>query len=330
MTQSSSVKKADPQTQSRPVAAGKNTSTETRTTEMSDDLQSQEVDAPSIDDEFKCLIRPLTETELQKLEDSLLAEGCRDPLAVWKGEDILLDGYNRLEICEKHDIDYYIAEIDLPDREHARLWILENQLCRRNLTEDQQAAICVEVVEVRSAIEKKERAKKAGKSGGRNHPQDFSLVAKMATKLKKEPTERTRTAVAKEYSVSEKKLRDVTNIKKDAPEVFKKIALGAISVREAKKEIKEQAAAEQPQPEKKYPHSEQFRNLMNHINAQINTMKKRHKTVAEMVEDDKWDKKETNDIAICLRSTIEVLKRYDDGFHQVLDDTNHDAIKKSA
>ena len=43
MTQSSSVKKAKPQSQSRPVAAGQNTQTETRNTEMTNEFQSHAV-----------------------------------------------------------------------------------------------------------------------------------------------------------------------------------------------------------------------------------------------------------------------------------------------
>jgi hypothetical protein len=50
-----------------------------------------------IDPEFRALVFPLTEAELTGLEESLLAEGCRDALVTWRG--FLLDGHHRLEIC---------------------------------------------------------------------------------------------------------------------------------------------------------------------------------------------------------------------------------------
>ena len=65
-----------------------------------------------------------------------MAEGCRDPLVIWRG--VLLDGHNRLRICEKRNIAYPTTTIDLPDRAAAVDWIYANQLGRRNLTLDQR------------------------------------------------------------------------------------------------------------------------------------------------------------------------------------------------
>jgi hypothetical protein len=47
-----------------------------------------------IDPEFLALIPPLSATERQGLEASILAEGCRDPLIVWEEKNILVDGHN--------------------------------------------------------------------------------------------------------------------------------------------------------------------------------------------------------------------------------------------
>ena len=38
-----------------------------------------------IDPQFKNLIPPLQRTEYLQLEENLLADGCRDPLVVWRG-----------------------------------------------------------------------------------------------------------------------------------------------------------------------------------------------------------------------------------------------------
>ncbi len=53
-----------------------------------------------IDSEFAALIPPLTDDEFNRLEQSILAEGCRDALVLWG--NILIDGHNRYRICTKH------------------------------------------------------------------------------------------------------------------------------------------------------------------------------------------------------------------------------------
>lgn len=86
-----------------------------------------------IDEEFKSLIPVLTPEEKSQLENNLIREGCRDPIVIWKGYNILLDGHNRYEICLKNGLDYEFIELELPSREEAHLWMMRNQLGRRNL-----------------------------------------------------------------------------------------------------------------------------------------------------------------------------------------------------
>lgn len=85
-----------------------------------------------IDDEFKALIPPLSEEERQQLEANIAEHGCRDPLVTWRG--VLLDGHNRYEICTRLGVSFDTVEIDLPDREAVKIWIIDNQRGRRNLT----------------------------------------------------------------------------------------------------------------------------------------------------------------------------------------------------
>lgn len=88
-----------------------------------------------IDPEFKSLIPPLTDDERNGLEESILADGCRDALILWG--NILVDGHNRYEICKKHGIEYRTVQKEFKDRNEAKLWMISNQLARRNLTEQQ-------------------------------------------------------------------------------------------------------------------------------------------------------------------------------------------------
>ena len=87
-----------------------------------------------IDKEFKSLIPPLTQEEYSNLEESLLAEGCRDPIILWN--DIIVDGHNRYEICSKLDIPFRIVYKGFSSRYEAISWICLNQLARRNISEE--------------------------------------------------------------------------------------------------------------------------------------------------------------------------------------------------
>lgn len=113
-----------------------------------------------IDPEFSTLIPPLTDEEFAGLEKSIVEEGCRDALVVWNeayfpGEDyhdaeynidddpdpylkerlILIDGHNRYKICQKHGIKFQIIKKEFDSRDHAYVWICDNQMQRRNLSQ---------------------------------------------------------------------------------------------------------------------------------------------------------------------------------------------------
>ena len=84
-----------------------------------------------IDREFKELIPSLAPEERAGLEKSLIEEGCRDALIVWNG--VIVDGHNRYEICKEYGIEFKTIEKKFPDKDAAKVWIIENQFSRRNL-----------------------------------------------------------------------------------------------------------------------------------------------------------------------------------------------------
>ena len=85
-----------------------------------------------INPSFKRLIPPLSKEELQGLTESILAHGCRNPIRVWKGE--IADGNSRYIICKEHGIPFKIVQLRLASRKDVLIWIVNNQLGRRNLT----------------------------------------------------------------------------------------------------------------------------------------------------------------------------------------------------
>jgi len=94
-----------------------------------------------IDDDFKDLIPPLNDLEYETLEQSIIEEGCREPLIIWAGENILIDGYNRFKICLENKIEYKVVKREFDNENAAKNWMLMNQLGRRNLSPDNLAIL---------------------------------------------------------------------------------------------------------------------------------------------------------------------------------------------
>jgi len=89
--------------------------------------------------ELKEIIPSLQTVEYEQLEANILSEGCREALILWEhGEQyILIDGHNRYEICQKHGIDFSVKVMAFEYIEQVKLWMYDNQLGRRNLSNEQ-------------------------------------------------------------------------------------------------------------------------------------------------------------------------------------------------
>ena len=116
-----------------------------------------------IDDEFRSLIPPISADELTQLEENLKQGGCRDPLVIWAGGNILLDGHNRLEICTRNGIDYEVTDVVLDGRDDAKIWIIRNQFGRRNLQPFQRVEL---IMKLKPLLEAKAKEQQRGGQGG--------------------------------------------------------------------------------------------------------------------------------------------------------------------
>lgn len=130
---------------------------------------------PRIDSELKALIPPLADEEREQLEQNILSKRkCHNAIILWDG--IIIDGHNRYEICVKHGIEFKVEEMSLPSREAAKVWILENQLGRRNLND----AMRIEVALMKAEMLRKMAQKKQAEAGGdkRSDKATGSLLSK--------------------------------------------------------------------------------------------------------------------------------------------------------
>ena len=116
---------------------------------------------------FKNLIPPLSPDEYARLEQSIIEEGCRDPLVIWKWNAIILDGHNRYEICTRHGLPFKITEMEFESRQDVIAWIIGNQLARRNLTPEQRAYLIG-----KQYLEQKLTPAEAGSMKGKSYGQN--------------------------------------------------------------------------------------------------------------------------------------------------------------
>ncbi len=134
----STIEKPEPDTVADSVAVEQNASDEAETMKCEEEQQSVRIDP-----EFERLLTPLAEEERKQLEASLQKEGCRDALVVWN--NILIDGHNRYAICKRLNIKYDLIERYFADRAEAAIWIIKNQMGRRNLTTWQKAQLALKL-----------------------------------------------------------------------------------------------------------------------------------------------------------------------------------------
>ena len=188
----------------------------------------------SIDPEFKALIPPLLPEERDGLESMIVAEGCRDALVTWNG--VLIDGHNRYEICHKHGISFRIEEKEFETRDDVKIWIIQTQFSRRNLSAYQRSILALVLEPLISA---KAKGRQACGQGG-------VLLCQNSDKAKDKID--TKKELAKIAGVSHDTIVRVKKIEEKAPEdVKEKLSTGEMSINEAYKEIRKAEKEEQKQ-----------------------------------------------------------------------------------
>jgi len=179
----------------------------------------------TIDPEFQALIPPLSAEERAQLEANLLADGCRDPLVVWRAREtdqerdiaatyVLIDGHNRYEICTRNGVDFDTQEIDFDSRDDAILWIVRNQFGRRNLSDYVRAQLALRV---KPLVEARAKTQQQGGQGG--------VLLSQKSDEANAPI-RTDDELAKMAGVSRDTIRKVERIESSGSEELKQ-ALGA-------------------------------------------------------------------------------------------------------
>ena len=203
-----------------------------------------------IDNEFKNLIPLLDEKERLQLEENILRDGIQDPLKTWNG--IIVDGHNRYTLAQKHGLTFETIEMDFADRSEAKIWILKNQLGRRNLIAPVRIKLALLV---ETEIAQKAKARQGTRtdlnvedkcpqcSEGPAKDEYTELPAEKLTSTEKNKIDRqnkTNYQLAQMAGVSDKTVQRYKKILQDAPaEVVAQVDTGKISINEGYKQTKQ-------------------------------------------------------------------------------------------
>ena len=203
----------------------------------------------TIKDEFKNLIPPPTDEEVQILEEQILKDGVRHPLTVWKEQNILIDGHTRLSICKKHNLPYQVEYLSFPDEDYVISWMSNNQLGRRNITEAQKTYLLGKLYETEKKIH--------GGQGKNQYSYEKGNLQSDETHHSAENTSKphnTRKKIADEQGVSlwaVQKARDfsksVDSLAVISPEIKTEILSGKVKI--PKRELDDMALIAQSEPE---------------------------------------------------------------------------------
>lgn len=194
-----------------------------------------------IDPEFEALIPPLSDDEFKQLRENILeVQEVYDPLILWNGT--LIDGHNRWRIIQENpDVRYKTTEVIFYNRNEAILWIINNQLGRRNLNKGDAIILGQRKAEI-TAQAAKEKQKQAG---GDRRSEEYRETASVKNDKTESTPISTRKEVARLAGVSEGTVAHFEQVQKKKPELVEKIRKGEMTIGGAYREVKE---AEKPKP----------------------------------------------------------------------------------
>lgn len=137
----------------------------------------------------------------------------------WRG--VLLDGHNRFEICRRRGLPFTTVEVpNVEDRTSAKMWIVENQFGRRNLTPYLRAELALKLEGLLREQAKGRQRKHGGTAPGK--PKAETVVQNSAPAASVDAG-KTRTHLAQKAGVSHDTIDKVRVIDKGAPEPVKEL-----------------------------------------------------------------------------------------------------------
>ncbi|MET1022841.1 MAG: plasmid replication/partition related protein [Pseudoxanthomonas sp.] len=181
-----------------------------------------------VNEDLKAYIDPLTADEYASLEQSILAEGCRDALVLW-GE-VLIDGHNRYGICQKHGLPFNtVQNTRFKSMDDVHLWMIDQHLGRRSVSDFQRGVLALRrrdiLLERTRSTQAPAEADAQDAGDDAAPPWDTSAASAMPP---------TREELARAAKLSNSQVAAIEKIQKQAaPEVIAAVRSGELSINAA-------------------------------------------------------------------------------------------------
>lgn len=186
-----------------------------------------------IKEEFKSLIFKLKDSQFKELENNCLEYGIRDAIVTWQG--YIIDGHNRYEIAQKHNLDYKTIEMQFDGDVDVKIWMIDNALSRRNLNDWQS----YNLKEKKRKLEGYKGLEEQIKGGG-DKKSVLSIMDKSDIKKDNE-RHNTREIIADDLGWSSTKVARADVVKKRATEEqIEKLENNDITINQVYQEIKKE------------------------------------------------------------------------------------------
>ena len=155
--------------------------------------------------EMEQLLPPLSAEQFSALEADILENGCYAPVIVNK-DMVVIDGHNRLRICQKHSLPFTIKVFSFADLLEAKQWALDTQKGRRNLDKWELGKIALKL---KPEIEARAKANQGTRTDlSVNSPKSLASVD-------------TRKEMAQAVGIGEQAMGRITQLAEKAPQVLK-------------------------------------------------------------------------------------------------------------
>ena len=237
----------------------------------------------AVDKEFMELIPPLLEEEYQQLKQNILAKRkLLNPIILWDG--LIVDGHNRFYMCMEHGIEFEVKDIEFESREEAKLWIIKNQLGRRNLTD----AARIELATLKAELLRVKAKEQQSRAGGDKYGNE--TLSSKSLKVKKAPVN-VRQTVAEEAGMSEGSLSMYKQIKEQgSPELIEAVKNGKLKIGTAYRMLPKHVEQQLKEADKMYEYIEKHLHLVTgeelkiELNQQFKNLAKQLNSLLEMEE----------------------------------------------
>ena len=80
-------------------------------------------------------------------------------------DNLLIDGHNRYEIAQRHDLEFEVREVEFENENDAKVWIIQHQFGRRNLAD----FVKYELEQVKAAIQREKGREKLSEAGNKGN-----------------------------------------------------------------------------------------------------------------------------------------------------------------